>query len=76
MTYDGLPIGNGDSAVAAFVKMAKQLCSEDEVGTLRRELLRYCHQDTLAMVELHRVVIGLALAPEKAVVHSPFSVIE
>jgi CRISPR/Cas system-associated exonuclease Cas4 (RecB family) len=76
MTYDGLPIGNGDSAVAAFVKMAKQLCSEDEVGTIRRELLRYCHQDTLAMVELHRVVIGLALAPEKAVVHSPLSVVE
>lgn len=68
MSYKTLPINNGDAAVAAFVRMAKNLCSGDEIETIRRDLLAYCRQDTLAMVELHRVVINLLNAPEGSLV--------
>lgn len=59
LTYKNLSIGGGDSAVAAFVKMAKGFCSEGEIKELRRGLLEYCKLDTLAMVRLHRVMGGM-----------------
>ena len=59
LTYKNLEIGGGDAAIAAFIKMAKGLCSPKEIEQLRRALLTYCHQDTLAMVKLHNVVAAL-----------------
>jgi hypothetical protein len=53
MSYEDLPIGDGDTAVAMFAKMAKGRTSADETQRIRGELLRYCGQDTLAMVKLH-----------------------
>jgi len=53
MTYDGMPIGDGDAAVAVFARMALGRCTEEEEGTYKKHLLEYCKQDTLAMVKLH-----------------------
>ncbi|MFO0857251.1 MAG: DUF2779 domain-containing protein [Phycisphaerales bacterium] len=56
MGYDGLEIGDGDSAIVAFARMASGMCSAKEEATLRKGLLDYCRQDTLAMVKLHEKV--------------------
>ena len=53
MSYEGLEIGDGDAAVAAFVKMARGLCSAGETKRIRAALLTYCGQDTMAMVRVH-----------------------
>jgi hypothetical protein len=53
MSYDGLAIADGDSAVASFAKMALGQCEAPEVAKIRADLLAYCKQDTFAMVRLH-----------------------
>jgi len=53
MNYEGLEIGNGSDAIAAFAYMAMDRYSEDEMEKVRKDLLLYCKQDTLAMVRLH-----------------------
>jgi hypothetical protein len=53
MSYDGLGIGDGGTAIARFAKMAMARYSADEAKRVRAELLEYCKQDTLAMVKLH-----------------------
>ena len=58
MRYKDLLIGGGDTAVAAFVRMVRGWCSDEEVAQFRAALLAYCKQDTLAMVKLHRAVAG------------------
>jgi hypothetical protein len=59
MSYEGLDIADGESAAAAFARMA-QGHDPDEMTT-RGRLLEYCEQDTMAMVRLHA-----ALAAEAA----------
>lgn len=59
MSYDSLAIGDGDTALAMFARMAKGQCLAEEVPTIRANLLAYCAQDTLAMVRLHERLIGL-----------------
>ena len=58
MSYEGLEIAGGDAAIAAFTEMALGLLSVEEIGKIRQALLTYCHQDTLAMVKLHEVLMG------------------
>ncbi|MEW6034059.1 MAG: DUF2779 domain-containing protein [Chloroflexota bacterium] len=54
MSYDGLEIGDGDSASAAFAYLALgRWKTQAEIEAVRQDLLRYCEQDTLAMVKLH-----------------------
>ena len=53
LSYDGLPIADGDTAVAQFAKMASGTCSHEEIEAIRRDLLAYCKLDTLGMVRLH-----------------------
>ena len=60
MSYEGLQIGNGATAVARFATAALGRCSPDELATLRRDLLDYCKQDTLAMVRLHEALLAEA----------------
>jgi hypothetical protein len=60
MSYEGMEIGDGDTAVALFVKMARGLCSVAEAKRIRAALLNYCKQDTLAMVRLHERLLQLA----------------
>ena len=54
LSYEGLPIGDGDTAVAKFARMALGQYDGDKRGEIRQQLLVYCRLDTLAMVELHR----------------------
>ena len=59
LTYEGLPIGDGDAAVAAFAGMALGRHTSEEQVTIRSQLLRYCELDTLAMVRLHEKLTEL-----------------
>jgi hypothetical protein len=60
MSYDCLEIADGDTAIALFARMAMGQYSAAEVGRTREELLKYCHQDTLAMVKLHEALMSCA----------------
>lgn len=57
MTYEGLDISEGDTAMAAFAYLANGHYSEDEAELVRKNLLEYCKQDTLAMVRLHERLV-------------------
>jgi hypothetical protein len=61
MTYDGLSIGDGDTAMARFAAMVRGECTEEEARLVRENLLRYCGQDTLGMVRLHEVMCQLVV---------------
>lgn len=58
LSYDGLPVANGEDASMAWLNM---LNSKDvqEVARLRQELHDYCHLDTLAMVKLVEKLQGM-----------------
>jgi hypothetical protein len=61
--YDDLEgIADGVAASTAFLQLASGLLTiPDEVGQLRSSLLAYCRRDTLAMVEVHRALLRLAV---------------
>lgn len=60
MTYDGLPIANGEDALVTFAWMARGKFTPEECAQKREEMLRYCEQDTLAMVKIHEVFVRMA----------------
>ncbi|MDR1940971.1 MAG: DUF2779 domain-containing protein [Endomicrobium sp.] len=53
MNYEGLEIGAGGDAAAAFAFMAMGLYDEEKIKTTKESLLKYCAQDTFAMVKIH-----------------------
>lgn len=55
MSYEGLPIANGEDASVTFAYMAHGKFTQEECAMKREEMLRYCKQDTLAMVKIHEV---------------------
>ncbi|HXX56143.1 MAG TPA: DUF2779 domain-containing protein, partial [Methanoregula sp.] len=55
MTYEGLPIANGEDALVTFAYMARGKFTPEECARKRGEMLRYCELDTLAMVKIHEV---------------------
>jgi Domain of unknown function(DUF2779) len=61
--YDNLEgVADGGAASAAFLQLASgYLTVLDGIDHLRAALLAYCKRDTLAMVEVHRALIRLAL---------------
>jgi hypothetical protein len=64
-TYDDLTdITDGMAASAAFLQLASgSLTDPEENKRLRAALHVYCQRDTLAMVELHRALMRLAVYP-------------
>jgi hypothetical protein len=60
MNYDGLEIGEGGDAAAAFAFMAMGLYGEEKIEATKRNLLKYCAQDTLALVKIHEFLAKLA----------------
>ena len=62
MKYEGMEIGDGDTAIARFARMAMGEYSAAEIGQVRAALLEYCGQDTMAMVRLHVALDALAHA--------------
>lgn len=53
MNYDCLEIGEGGDAAAAFAFMAMGLYDDEKISETKKNLLKYCAQDTLAMVKIH-----------------------
>jgi hypothetical protein len=58
--YEGLAVSNGDQAMAATAEMLSPHTSADRSARLRADLLEYCAQDTLSMVEIYRTLVALA----------------
>lgn len=54
--YTSLAIPDGDAAMLATAEMLDPATSEPRRAELRDALLRYCEQDTLAMVEIYRTL--------------------
>ena len=51
LSYDNLEVSDGGTASSAWVRMI-QSNDNSEKETFRKELLEYCHLDTLAMVKI------------------------
>lgn len=60
MSYDDLEIGDGGAAMAVVARMAAGKHNDEEVKTIRKNLLEYCRQDTLAMVRVHERLLQYA----------------
>lgn len=57
--YEGLAVSNGDQAMAATAEMLDPGTSAERAAQIRADLLEYCAQDTLAMVEIYRTLRNL-----------------
>jgi CRISPR/Cas system-associated exonuclease Cas4 (RecB family) len=53
LSYEGLEIADGDTAMVTYALMAKGMMGQEEMEQKRAGLLEYCMLDTLAMVRLH-----------------------
>jgi len=58
MTYDGMEISEGTMASYEYQRMISQNTRQDEKARIYNALLKYCKQDTLAMVKLREVLLG------------------
>lgn len=56
MSYEGLEIGDGGEAIEAYHKMCAVADGPKTLDSIRKDLLEYCCQDTLAMVKLLEVI--------------------
>lgn len=54
--YKSLAVGDGDMAMAATAEMLHPDTPSERVSQIRADLLAYCEQDTLAMVEIYRTL--------------------
>ena len=59
MGYDNMEIGNGQDASAVYAGMARGKYSSEEVVRIRESLKIYCELDTLAMVRLCGMLVGV-----------------
>jgi CRISPR/Cas system-associated exonuclease Cas4 (RecB family) len=60
LSYAGLDVADGDTAITRFARMARGDISGDDVQITRKHLLDYCKLDTFAMVRLHETLGQLA----------------
>jgi hypothetical protein len=56
MSYDGMAVGNGQDAGLAWERLVSGRLDGDERDRIRKALLDYCGQDTLALLRLHEVL--------------------
>jgi predicted RecB family nuclease len=59
LSYEGLAVADGDTAMAQFARMARGAIVGEEGERTRKNLLDYCKLDTLAMVQLHDALQAL-----------------
>jgi hypothetical protein len=57
LSYDDLEIGDGGSAAATFAYVAMGRLKEEDAESAKRNLLKYCERDTLALVKLHEHLV-------------------
>ena len=57
MTYDKLSIQDGIQAALEYLRMIDSSTSSAEKDRIRKDLLTYCGQDTLAMVKIREVLL-------------------
>jgi hypothetical protein len=57
MRYDDLAIQDGQQAALAYIKMVDPSTAQEERESIRRDLLTYCGQDTLAMVKIREELL-------------------
>lgn len=60
LSYVGLAVADGETAITRFARMARGEISGEQVKITRRQLLAYCKLDTFAMVRLHETLLRLA----------------
>jgi hypothetical protein len=60
LSYSGLDVADGDTAITRFARMARGEVAPADIGITRQQLLEYCKRDTLAMVRLHEKLFELA----------------
>jgi hypothetical protein len=60
MNYADLKIGDGGDAAAAFAFMAMGLFDDKKIEETKKNLLKYCGRDTLAMVKIHQFLKAIA----------------
>jgi hypothetical protein len=60
LSYKGMPIADGGTAIARFAQMARGQIVGEQISVTRKQLLEYCKMDTLAMVRLHETMHALA----------------
>jgi predicted Zn-dependent protease len=52
MSYDGMVVANGQDAGLAWVSLVRGKVDHSDQDRIRKALLDYCGQDTMAMVRL------------------------
>jgi hypothetical protein len=60
LSYAGLDIRDGDTAISRFARMAKGEIVGEAARETQHQLLEYCKMDTRAMVRLHETLVQLA----------------
>ncbi|HEY7617433.1 MAG TPA: DUF2779 domain-containing protein, partial [Terriglobales bacterium] len=66
LSYVGLDVADGDTAITRFARLARGEITGEGVGSTRQQLLEYCKMDTLAMVRLHETLCTLATKTQRA----------
>jgi len=61
LSYQGLAVRDGDTAITRFARMARGEIAGADVAPTRQQLLDYCKLDTLAMLRLHEAMRQLAV---------------
>ena len=57
MSYDNLAIREGNQAALEYARMIDSATATSEKNRIRKELLIYCGQDTLAMVKIRELLL-------------------
>jgi hypothetical protein len=65
MDYAGLEIREGSQAGPAYLRTIAPDTPPEERDRIRRALLAYCGQDTLALLGVHRTLLSLAADPSE-----------
>ena len=65
LTYDGMAVANGQAAGVAWQRLVHGGLDSDERDRIRKALLDYCGQDTLAMVSLLEMLRSISSCLDK-----------
>lgn len=59
ISYDGIEISDGLSAMAVYVNLCKKKYNEAESEVLKESLLKYCELDSYSLLKLHEKLYEL-----------------